>query len=313
MDATASSARTADGRFAAGHSGNPNGRPKGRQSLRAILEEGLREGEAAALVRGIIDDALKGNGVAARFVIAHVATKPKGRALALDLPVGATLIDAYQAALAGIVAGEITPGEGIEFARFLTLGDAVAVNRFDYNVAVQECDRAARAAEIEEEEFYDDEAEFSSPSPLVGEGRGGGSRENDDPSVEIASAAAATEPDPTTSSRPGDVVVCPTPPTPTLPHEAGGRDDAPVFALLSGVAPIDAATGGDETTEPDSGDVVACPAPPTPTLPHEGGGSGVSPVSGLLSGAPEVAPPAPRPPHRNGLIRGYFAAGTRIR
>jgi hypothetical protein len=65
MDTASASARTEDGRFAAGHSGNPNGRPKGWQGLRAILEEGLREGEAASLVP-IAEDAPDGSSPAKR-------------------------------------------------------------------------------------------------------------------------------------------------------------------------------------------------------------------------------------------------------
>ena len=60
-------ARTPDGRFAPGHAGNPEGKRPGTRNRATVLREGLRDGEASARVRLIVEKALKGYAVSARF------------------------------------------------------------------------------------------------------------------------------------------------------------------------------------------------------------------------------------------------------
>jgi Family of unknown function (DUF5681) len=112
--------RTEEGRFAPGHSGNPAGRPKGARNRATLLDEALREGEDAAIVRRYIDRALAGDSVALRVLFRALVPMAKGRPieLAIDAP-GADPVAAYDAALGAIVRGEMTIEEGLQFAKLL--------------------------------------------------------------------------------------------------------------------------------------------------------------------------------------------------
>ncbi len=61
--------RDANGRFQPGQSGNPAGKKPGTRNRATLLREELRDGEDGAVARVIIDKALAGNSMAARFVI----------------------------------------------------------------------------------------------------------------------------------------------------------------------------------------------------------------------------------------------------
>ncbi len=89
MDAaTPTIARDTKGRFRPGCSGNPAGKKPGTKNRATILKEALREGEDATLARIVIDKALAGDAVAARFLLERLEPKPRGRPIHLDIPEG---------------------------------------------------------------------------------------------------------------------------------------------------------------------------------------------------------------------------------
>ena len=120
MDGSAHGAqRDANGRFVAGHSGNPSGKKPGTRNRATVLREALRDGEDAAAARIVIDKALSGNQVAARFVVDRLMPRPRGRTIELDLPAGADFLASYDAAVQAMVSGEITPDEALTMTRVL--------------------------------------------------------------------------------------------------------------------------------------------------------------------------------------------------
>jgi hypothetical protein len=64
------SARDSLGRFMPGTSGNPSGKLPGTRNRKTVLAAALRDGEGVAAARVVIDKALAGDGVAARFIVA---------------------------------------------------------------------------------------------------------------------------------------------------------------------------------------------------------------------------------------------------
>jgi hypothetical protein len=114
--------RDGSGRFAPGCSGNPAGKRKGTRNRATLLAAALRDGEGEAAARTIIDKAVSGDAVAARFCLTLLSPRPRGRAIALDLPDGARPADvdaAYDVTLAAMAAGEITPDEALIVTKVL--------------------------------------------------------------------------------------------------------------------------------------------------------------------------------------------------
>jgi hypothetical protein len=114
--------RDAFGRFLPGRSGNPAGKAPGTRNHATGLRAVLREGEHEALVRLVIERALGGDPVAARFLVDRLLPKPRGRTIELDLPDLATDIDhgvIFDAALRAMVSGEITPDEAGQVSKLL--------------------------------------------------------------------------------------------------------------------------------------------------------------------------------------------------
>jgi hypothetical protein len=99
------SERGADGRFLPGQSGNPAGKRPGTKNRATLLAEALAEGEAEALTRLVVEKALAGDGVAARFLLGRLFAKPRGRAIRLALPKGARPGDVVAAFNATLVIG----------------------------------------------------------------------------------------------------------------------------------------------------------------------------------------------------------------
>jgi hypothetical protein len=99
-------------------SGNPAGKRPGTRNCKTVLAEALRDGEDTAVARVVIDKALAGDTVAARFLLGLLSPKPRGRAITLDLPEGARAGDVV-AAFAAMAAGEITPDEALVVTRVL--------------------------------------------------------------------------------------------------------------------------------------------------------------------------------------------------
>jgi hypothetical protein len=145
--------RDANGRFVPGQSGNPAGKKRGTRNRATLLREALADGESARVARIVIDKALAGDAVAARFIVDRLPPRPRGRAIALDLPEGAGAGDVLAASnvtIAAMASGEITPDEALTVTRVL-----------DGRL------RALKAARREG-------AMQKTPSPLAGEGRGEG-------------------------------------------------------------------------------------------------------------------------------------------
>jgi hypothetical protein len=150
--------RDANGRFAPGISGNPAGKKPGTRNRATVLREALAEGEDIAAARIVIDKALAGDVMAARFVVDRLTPRPRGRAIALDLPGGkkaADVLAASNATIAAMASGEITPDEALTVTKVL-----------DGRL------RALKAAA--RERTAGGRAEKKPPSPLAGEGRGEG-------------------------------------------------------------------------------------------------------------------------------------------
>jgi hypothetical protein len=114
--------RDAAGRFLPGASGNPAGKKPGTRNRKTVLAEALRDGEDTAVARVVIDKALAGDGVAARFCLGLLSPKPRGRPIVLDLPENARagdILAAFDATLAAMASGDITPDEALIITRVL--------------------------------------------------------------------------------------------------------------------------------------------------------------------------------------------------
>jgi hypothetical protein len=114
--------RDAHGRFVPGRSGNPEGKKPGILNRATALKTALRDGEDEGAARVIIERAVRGDGVAARFLIGRLEPRPRGRPVTIDVPENAGpggVIAAYDATLAALIAGEITPDEALTVGRFL--------------------------------------------------------------------------------------------------------------------------------------------------------------------------------------------------
>jgi hypothetical protein len=115
--------RDASGRFQPGCSGNPAGKRPGTRNRATLLAELLREGEAEAITRAVIDKAVAGDAAAVRFCAERINPKPRGRKIQLDIPAGQSpageVVATFNAALKALTAGEITPAEAVEVSRFL--------------------------------------------------------------------------------------------------------------------------------------------------------------------------------------------------
>jgi hypothetical protein len=127
MDAiTIGSGRDAAGRFVAGQSGNPAGKRPGTRNRRTLLMAALRDGEDLTAARVVIDKAVSGDAVAARFLVALISPRPRGQTIHLDLPEDdCNVVAAFDATLRGLADGEITPDEAVVVSRFLRTREQV--------------------------------------------------------------------------------------------------------------------------------------------------------------------------------------------
>jgi hypothetical protein len=144
--------RDASGRFMPGVSGNPAGKKPGTRNRKTVLAEALRDGEDTAVARVVIDKALAGDAVAARFCLGLLSPKPRGRPIALDLPEDANAGDvlvAFDATLAAMASGDITPDEALVVTRVLDgrrrALETLALERRLAVEAVQKAEAAARS------------------------------------------------------------------------------------------------------------------------------------------------------------------------
>src|SRR5882672_4236728 len=85
--------RDAQGRFMPGQSGNPAGKAPGTRNRATLPRAALDGAEGPAMARIVIDKALAGDVVTARFVIGRLEPKPRDRGIELDLPEGSRARD----------------------------------------------------------------------------------------------------------------------------------------------------------------------------------------------------------------------------
>jgi hypothetical protein len=86
-----------------------------------VMLAALRDGEGEAAARVVIEKALAGDAVAARFVVALISPKPRGRTIHLDMPEDddCNVVTAFNVTLRALCDGEITPDEALQVSRFL--------------------------------------------------------------------------------------------------------------------------------------------------------------------------------------------------
>src|SRR5882762_10234896 len=122
MDGIEHITRDANGRFIPGQSGNPAGKRPGTRNRASVLAEALLCGEAESIARVVIDKAVKGDAVAARFCLDRLSPRLRGRAIQLQLPegesAGGDVIAMFNSALRALAAGDITPDEAVQVSRF---------------------------------------------------------------------------------------------------------------------------------------------------------------------------------------------------
>ena len=105
------SGRNTDGTFAAGNPGKPKGTR--HKATRAALE--LLDGEAEALTRQAVTQALEGDTTALRLCLERIAPPRRDAPVTFDLPPMKTACDAAKAAgavLEAVALGDLTPTEG---------------------------------------------------------------------------------------------------------------------------------------------------------------------------------------------------------
>jgi hypothetical protein len=115
-------ARDGRGRFVPGRSGNPTGKIPGTRNRATLLKAALDSEDGPAMARIVIDRALAGDVVTAKFCLDRLEPKPRNRAIEIDLPAGATardLVAAFDETVRAMAAGEITPDEAVQVTRVL--------------------------------------------------------------------------------------------------------------------------------------------------------------------------------------------------
>src|SRR5713226_7361780 len=116
------SARDERGRFVPGQSGNPAGKVPGTRNRATLLRAALDSEDGPAMARVIIDKAVAGDVVTARFCLDRLEPRPRSRAITIDLPEDSRAHDvlvAYDATVQAMMGGEITPDEAVQVTRVL--------------------------------------------------------------------------------------------------------------------------------------------------------------------------------------------------
>lgn len=106
--------------FEPGQSGNPAGRSRGSRNRSTLALEAIFEGEAEALSRKAIEQALAGDGGAMKLCLDRLLSPRRDRSITFDLPVIETAADlpmATAALLRAVSSGEITPSEAADVGK----------------------------------------------------------------------------------------------------------------------------------------------------------------------------------------------------
>ena len=77
--------RDANGRFLPGCSGNPAGKQPGTRNRATFLREVMQEGDGHTMARHVVERAVGGDAVAARFCLDRLEPKPRGRPISLAM------------------------------------------------------------------------------------------------------------------------------------------------------------------------------------------------------------------------------------
>ena len=96
--------------------GNP-GRKPGSKNRTTLVAEALMNGEATAMLRKGIEEAIGGNGPMLRFFLERIL--PKERSVRVDLPrldCASDAVDVLKAIIDAVGTGRITPSEGASLA-----------------------------------------------------------------------------------------------------------------------------------------------------------------------------------------------------
>jgi hypothetical protein len=140
-------ARTAEGHFVKGQSGNPAGRTAGCRNKATRIAEAMLDDDVEALTRKAVSLALDGDPTAMRLCFDRIIAPRRARPVQLDLPPIADAADitaAMAAVTAAVVEGVITPAEGAEVARVVdTYVRAIEASDFDRRLKALEADYAA--------------------------------------------------------------------------------------------------------------------------------------------------------------------------
>lgn len=109
-------------RFKPGQSGNPAGRPKKARNKATVAALALLEGEAQALTRKAIEQAMAGNLVALKLCLERLVPPVKERPVSVEFP---NVQDASDLAkftgtlLAAVGNGDVDPGQAASVARIV--------------------------------------------------------------------------------------------------------------------------------------------------------------------------------------------------
>jgi hypothetical protein len=109
--------------FQKGQSGNPAGRPRGARNKLTALADSLFEGDAADLIKKLIDVAKEGDVGALRVCIARICAPQREQPVAIELPEMTTAADAVAAMgaiLQAIGVGDLGPQEAAGLANVVT-------------------------------------------------------------------------------------------------------------------------------------------------------------------------------------------------
>jgi hypothetical protein len=110
--------------FKPGQSGNPSGKPKGARNKATLLALELLQGEASALTRKAIEEALNGNMIALRICLERLISPAKERPFNIDIPTvsdSAGLVNISAAILSAVGNGEIDPGQAASLAKVVEI------------------------------------------------------------------------------------------------------------------------------------------------------------------------------------------------
>ena len=111
--------RDGRGRFLPGRSGNPAGKPPGTLNRTTLWRRFIETDEDHAAARVVIDKAVGGDLVAARYLMDRLEPKPRTRPIPIDLAADAPVATGYEAVHAAFAGGLISPDEAMTAARFL--------------------------------------------------------------------------------------------------------------------------------------------------------------------------------------------------